>query len=680
MPHRTTLQPVPRLPEDVEAYLAQFTPRSMPADVWALAAGPVRDLAHRATPGSVAQARLYASTLVQYLRDPRVWTPATGAPDLHRLLTVPVVNAHLARVTGLAPRTVATRRDTLLVFARLLGHAGPKVRVTRDPVRVDPFVRRAVELDLPVAHVLAARATLRPGAGPDPLRAVWRDLRGPAHHPGPRALADTGVTGPGPGVIPDCGATARPGAGGTLRPAARRTLLDLTGPSTNGGTAENTLNAPATTADTTGTARDQRAGLQPARTSAAASPSRPAKPMSRRAALAHARAAAARAEAAEAFLAPPAWTLPDGDDIAGDIRDAITAFEPNLATRATWTANRDLGIGLVYATQPSNVPVARTACSYVALFLHWHATRNTGAPAGSSDSSSDSSSDGSSDGRVELQVDDLFQPGAIEGFLTACSWSDRSKATVRSLLRRIVRELNPAQAPARLEHHALPAPYTDAECARFARIAAHQPNLALTRDMCFIIGLGLGAGLDSRDLRDLRAEHITEHIAEHPAADAATGTGAASFLQVTVPDSTSPSGRQGRTVPVRRTYEPLVRRALELHAATGKTPQDLVVGRVTDRHNFTGIITRRAKTADPDATVEVRGSRLRNTWLVAAMCAPVPLADLLHAAGLTSARTITSLLKYCPAPDPTRVAEVLTTVTDAMTDTQVGAGTGGGAR
>lgn len=464
---------------------------------------------------------------------------------------------------------------------------------------------------------------------------MWSDLR-----------ASHGGTG---------GSNAHAGGVGTLRPAAHHALLDLTGPSTNGGTAEKQLNAPATTAQHDPTARGQRAGHQPAQLSGSVPPSsapEPAttpKPVSRRAALAHARKARARSEAAEAHLAAPTWTLPEGGDIAGDIRDAIASFTPQTATRAAWTTQRDLGVRLVYATRPTSVKVARSNCSYIALFLHWHTTRpsTTSLPAGRPTET--------------LSVEDLFATGAIEAFLTSSPWSDRSKASARSLLRRIVRELNPAQAPATLKHHSLPAPYTATECARFARLANHQPTPALTRDMCFIIGLGLGAGLDSRDLRDLRARHITE--ADLPDTDARGESAAAGqrFLQVTVPDPTEPSGRPGRTVPVRRGYEQLVRRALALHASTGKGPDDLVVGRVTDRHNFVGVVTGRAKSADPATVVEVRAGRLRNTWLVAAMCAPIPLADLLHAAGLTSARTVTSLLRHCPPPTPGDLQRLLDT-------------------
>jgi len=46
------------------------------------------------------------------------------------------------------------------------------------------------------------------------------------------------------------------------------------------------------------------------------------------------------------------------------------------------------------------------------------------------------------------------------------------------------------------------------------------------------------------------------------------------------------------------------------------------------------------------------------------MCANVPLADLLRAAGLRSARTIGDLLPYCPDADPAVIAAALAAMLD----------------
>jgi hypothetical protein len=81
----------------------------------------------------------------------------------------------------------------------------------------------------------------------------------------------------------------------------------------------------------------------------------------------------------------------------------------------------------------------------------------------------------------------------------------------------------------------------------------------------------------------------------------------------------------------------------------------------------TSPVTERAVHADATRAVDIEASRLRNTWLVAAMCAALPMADLLRAAGLRSARTIGDLLPYCPDADPAVIAAVLATMADAAT-------------
>ena len=66
-----------------------------------------------------------------------------------------------------------------------------------------------------------------------------------------------------------------------------------------------------------------------------------------------------------------------------------------------------------------------------------------------------------------------------------------------------------------------------------------------------------------------------------------------------------------------------------------------------------------AVTATNAEHVSIDTYRLRSTWLVALMCSPLPLACLLAAAGLRSARTLTDLLPHCPDPDATDVEILL---------------------
>lgn len=77
-----------------------------------------------------------------------------------------------------------------------------------------------------------------------------------------------------------------------------------------------------------------------------------------------------------------------------------------------------------------------------------------------------------------------------------------------------------------------------------------------------------------------------------------------------------------------------------------------------DRRNVTSPGVAAAVTAT-GAEVQVAVNRLRATWLVALMCSPVPLAVLLRAAGLRSARSLVDLLSHCPAADDEQVARLL---------------------
>lgn len=347
-----------------------------------------------------------------------------------------------------------------------------------------------------------------------------------------------------------------------------------------------------------------------------------AKPTSRRARLAAAKAkqAAAAAHATTAEGASPGPSLPDGSELEANIVARVRAFAPQKKVRQAWTANADLGASLVFAYKPGNPRQAQNLCSYVAPFLTWVDRRPARTPG------------------TPLDVAELLVPGLVDAWIDEVHWSGPSKATARSALRRILRNLDPSAAHLRLEHHKTSAPYTPAEADWFARAAWHQPTTALTRDLCLIVGLGLGAGLDARDLRHLTRAAFA--FTEVPGAGTST-------LFVSVPGV----GPRSRSVPIRTAYVPLVKRGLDLHAQSGKSASTLLIDKVADRNNVVGPLRNRSKTAEGER-LEVRMSRLRNTWLVAQMCARVSLADLLPVAGLGSARTVTELLPYCPEPSP----------------------------
>lgn len=103
-------------------------------------------------------------------------------------------------------------------------------------------------------------------------------------------------------------------------------------------------------------------------------------------------------------------------------------------------------------------------------------------------------------------------------------------------------------------------------------------------------------------------------------------------------------------------YADLLLYAVELHLAERRGRRGLMLGQKDGRKNVTTPTIERLVTADGQ-TLEIEVPRLRSTWLVAHMSAPVPLGVLLAAAGLKSARAIVDLLPYTSPPDePARTA------------------------
>jgi hypothetical protein len=351
------------------------------------------------------------------------------------------------------------------------------------------------------------------------------------------------------------------------------------------------------------------------------------RPLSRRAAVAHAKAAMAAAQAVTTSR-----VVAEAPQVSPEVADAVSAYTPHKANRAAWVDNQTVAHRLVLGYRPASPRNARNVCSHVACFLTWFANWP-----------------GRTNACANVDLTELLTAGVIEAYVAASSHTDRSRASVRSTMRRAIGSLNPDAQPLKVARPPVAAPYTPAECARIVRLAQNQPTNAATASMSFIVGLGLGAGLDTKDLRHLTAACFNE---TRPDAGPAV-------LTVTVQED------RRRTVPVRDVYAPLVRRALSIHAALGKARDDLILGKVADRTNVVDALSR-AKSADPAGVLQLRVGRLRNTWLVAAMCAPMPLAEVLRAAGLGSARTLTDLLPFCPKPDDAAVAGALAMMRDQL--------------
>ncbi len=574
-------EPPARDPGDVAAYVAGYSPRLMTPARWALAAPAVRSAVLASRPSTTGAASSYLAALVFFLEAPTGWEGA-GTPDLRALLTEAAIASAIDHMPG--SRTDnhrAATRCALRTVAEALGC--DSIRGTRGPGTRPPRDPQV----LPLVH--AAQAAL-----PFPaLHAAWQGKFGERLPERVMRHACKLV------------ATANATSGPTVTFATPATLRLLAAATDQ---YQGTARMEATTSS------DRRAG-----TRQRGNPPQAAR-LSRRAAL-----TAARTNL-RATQPPTVAPAPDPDTLPHAIAEAVASYRPRQMSPAEWEPVADLVRRMVVGYRPASPRNALSAASHVSRFVKWFSTwpgRTTAS------------------GPVEAH--ELLRDGLVETYMQVASVSPTSQATVRSVLRRAVGSLNPAGMPKRFRRNLASPPYDAAHCAHIVTLSRHQPTPARRRNLAFIVGLGLGAGLDARDLRAVRASDLTRVMA-----------GVEKVLTV---DVNGPRGR--RLVPVRRSYEALVQEALDLHAATGRGPGDLVIGVEPTRTQVTGPATRRAVSADTRETVDIDPQRLRNTWLVAAMCSPVPLADLLRAAGLRSATALVDLLPYCPKPDPSAVAAAL---------------------
>ena len=355
-----------------------------------------------------------------------------------------------------------------------------------------------------------------------------------------------------------------------------------------------------------------------------------AKPLSRSAAVRAAKEKHAQREAARVSASYEHVVVGALPELDAAIADAVAAFRPYQFTDSQWELVAGATRQLATAYEPPSVEWVRTQMGVLARFCLWVATRP----------SRPSSTE-------VLRPAELLESGLIEAYLAGpvAGSPDATRATVRSALRRAVKRLAPGSAPQVISYQPVQPPYTPFECASLVRLARNQPTATLRRGLSAIVALGLGAGLSSAEQRGVTPESIVE-------GELSAGVTA---LFVTV------GGAMSRTVVVRAQYEELLREALELHRTAGRKSTDPLYGLSVSRHNVTGPVTARAMTALTTG-VDVDPARLRSTWLVAAMSAPVPLGALLRASGLRSARTLVDLVKYCPSPDEAAVTAVLRTV------------------
>ena len=571
---------------EVVTRLDRYRPSCLSGRDWELAGPAVRAVVLASRPSAAEDAKGLVSRLCLFLAGPCGWD-RTAAPDLAGLLGETGIAAHLDRLrtSGKAGKTRENHRVDLRRLARAVAGL---------PSRQPSAPRSAPAAPAGRAELLAA--------WPGPLTALavaWEQRSG---RPLRRKELDPVVAS----LVVREGACASPAAPGTMAcslPSVLAAAADVV--PTRGEVTTNSV------------VSSVRSASRPGRSGG----------LSRAAALRQAKAAMA---AAGQPFGPRLADAPDLSTLDRGVAEAIVSYRPKRIPAGRWAAMAAVCQRLVAGYGPPSVQVAGHVGSMVADFVEWAAAR-PGRPAPA----------------ALLALEELLEVGLVDAYdahLVAAGVPDGSRATRRSVLRRALRSLDATERPAPIAYQPVAGPYSPAECAAFVRLARHQPSPARRRELSFVVGLGLGAGLDGRDLR---------HVARDSFSDVDLGE-TTPGLAVTVA-----GGDRPRTVVVRRAYEPLVREALGSHDAAPRGRTASILGRSRSRRNITTPVMEHAVTARATETVAIEVNRLRATWLVAAMCAPIPLGALLAAAGLRSARSLTDLLAHCPAPDPAVVAGAL---------------------
>jgi len=210
-----------------------------------------------------------------------------------------------------------------------------------------------------------------------------------------------------------------------------------------------------------------------------------------------------------------------------------------------------------------------------------------------------------------------------------------TRQTRRSRLMAMADQIHPDDAPVKgppLAHRSVAPPYSLSEMAVIRRVAQVQPTRQLVRQLCLLVGLGAGAGIDSTDIKRLRDSDVTDH-------------GPDKGIEVHVTNlrrsKDNTEKRNHRTVWVLREYEDMVRIGLE-----GARRGHLLLGRDAERANVAASVFTRAVLSKE--VPELAQARLRSTWLTTHLQRTTPLNVLLQAAGLTTARTLVDLLEHLP--------------------------------
>jgi hypothetical protein len=286
----------------------------------------------------------------------------------------------------------------------------------------------------------------------------------------------------------------------------------------------------------------------------------------------------------------------------------VLAYSPKHVSAMTWAATSELVLAV--CDQLSLPPASRAKNrSHLAAFASWALAQG-----------------------VAMQPAALLELDLIERYIQVGmpDAADSTRATRRAILRRIARRASPSLSqlpvPEPIAYRKVRPPYLPHEVGGFLRLIPTQPTPGRRLTLSAVLALGLGCGLDCRDMGWVRG---TDLVSDELGA-----------VRVTVCGGSRP-----RSITALQAYSDLL---LDLAAERGK--QLLIGGTKLGRHNVTSNTLARLTTDDHLPRLVV--ARLRSTWLADHLRCGTPLPVLMPAAGLKSMRPLEDLLEFLPAPAP----------------------------
>ncbi len=317
---------------------------------------------------------------------------------------------------------------------------------------------------------------------------------------------------------------------------------------------------------------------------------------------------------------------PQWEELDPTMQSWVISYRPELTSDEQWSMLRPVYLRLISLASPVSTTMALNISSNLVGYLKWSAAS-----------------------RPAENVGNLLELSQIGGREEVDTWiasmdevSSHSKASRRSNVRGVLNALYPDSAPLRLPRQAAAGPYSTKEITQMRALARFQPTADKSMHLSALIALCAGAGITPSE-----AAHVSpsDLVALDLGEDKKTY-----LIQV--------GGEKARAIPLLLDYVDLLEEVINMH-------RDL---QYKATRNFLPAASRSpahrvvfATQGEGVSEVDIQAYRLRASWLVTMMQAPVPLSQLLQAAGLVSTRILFDLVSYCQPIDPSHIQEILAT-------------------